>query len=210
MPRRFRVACILCATYGLHKRFVSTDNEKQFCRDYTTSAMAYLRRPIQRKKLEDDPQYRNTFSQCLIPLMDMNCFITYISGSCEHGAGKMIFELIQKAGSVAEQCPASIRIDVIDLLNAFESATEEQIVPALNMNCFMTRTTLHSCGPGAKDIVLQMIIRMGGLEDQCIEPSREDVQELLKILTRDFLCHGFISEKMNISFNSYIYLIFQS
>ncbi|GIX67160.1 uncharacterized protein CEXT_101421 [Caerostris extrusa] len=55
------------------------------------------------------------------------------------------------------------------------------LVPALNMNCFMTRT-LHSCGPGAKDIVLQMIIGMGGLEDQCIGPSREDVQELLKIL----------------------------
>ncbi|GIX97316.1 uncharacterized protein CDAR_427271 [Caerostris darwini] len=56
------------------------------------------------------------------------------------------------------------------------------LVPALNMNCFITRT-LHSCGPGAKDIVLQMIIRMGGLEDQCVGPSREDVQELLKILT---------------------------
>ncbi|GIX97314.1 uncharacterized protein CDAR_427261 [Caerostris darwini] len=109
------------------KRFVSIDNEKELCRDYANNAMAYLRGPIQRKKLddEDDRNYRSKFSQCLFPLLSMNCVITYISGSCEDGAGKMSMELIQKAGSVAEQCPVSIRIDVIDLLKAFESATEE-------------------------------------------------------------------------------------
>ncbi|GIX97302.1 uncharacterized protein CDAR_427201 [Caerostris darwini] len=138
LPRMINTLTEICqedtelhASYVQHmaciKRIISMNNEKQFCRDYTTSAMAYLRGPIQRKKLEDDPDYRYKFSQCLIPLMDMNCFITYISGSCEHGAGKMSIELIQKAGSVAEQCPASIRIDVIDLLNAFESATEEEM-----------------------------------------------------------------------------------
>ncbi|GIY19084.1 uncharacterized protein CEXT_761101 [Caerostris extrusa] len=138
LPRMINTLTEICqedtelhASYVQHmaciKRFVSANNEKQFCRDYTTSAMVYLRGPIQRKKLEDELDYRNKFSQCLVPLLSMNCFVTYISGSCEHGAGKMSIELIQKAGSVAEQCPASIRIDVIDLLKALESATEEQM-----------------------------------------------------------------------------------
>ncbi|GIY13015.1 hypothetical protein CEXT_520261 [Caerostris extrusa] len=48
------------------------------------------------------------------------------SANCESGVVEMVIEIIQKAGSVAEQCPAPIRIDVIDLLNAFESATEEK------------------------------------------------------------------------------------
>ncbi|GIX97306.1 uncharacterized protein CDAR_427221 [Caerostris darwini] len=119
----------LHASYVRHmaciKIFVSSNNKSQICQDYENEVMDYLRGPIQRKQLQDDEEYRYKISQCLVQLLSMNCFITYISDTCGYRAGNMTIEIIQKATSIAEQCPSSIRIDVIDLLNAFESATEE-------------------------------------------------------------------------------------
>ncbi|GIX97304.1 uncharacterized protein CDAR_427211 [Caerostris darwini] len=109
------------------KRFMSTNSDKEICHDYIINVMDYLRGPLQRKQLQDDEEYRYNISRCLFPLMSMNCYITHISSSCEYGAGKMTLELIQRAATLDEQCPASVRIDAIDLLNAFESATEEEV-----------------------------------------------------------------------------------
>ncbi|GIY19088.1 uncharacterized protein CEXT_761131 [Caerostris extrusa] len=153
LPRMINTLTEICqedtelhASYVQHmaciKRFISTNSEREICHHYVNNAFDYLRGPIQESsfkmmrnidiKFPDACKYTFIYDiNCLylvrIPLLSMNCFVTYISGSCEYGAGKMTLELMQKAGSIAEQCPSSIRIDVIDLLNAFESATEEQM-----------------------------------------------------------------------------------
>ncbi|GIY13017.1 uncharacterized protein CEXT_520281 [Caerostris extrusa] len=88
----------------LHKKFVSMNNEKQVCRDYTNNAMDYLRGPMKRKLLQDDTDLVSKYHRCLVG-----------------------YRVDTKAYSIAEQCPASIRIDIIDLLNGLESATEEEI-----------------------------------------------------------------------------------
>ncbi|GIY42058.1 hypothetical protein CEXT_508611 [Caerostris extrusa] len=47
------------------KEFVSMNNEKQVCRDYTDNAMDYLRGPMKRKRLEDDTDLVSKYHQCL-------------------------------------------------------------------------------------------------------------------------------------------------
>ncbi|GIY13007.1 hypothetical protein CEXT_520191 [Caerostris extrusa] len=52
--------------------------------------------PYEEKQLQDDEEYRYKISQCLFPLLSMNCFVTNISGSCGYEAGNMTIELIKK------------------------------------------------------------------------------------------------------------------
>ncbi|GIX97294.1 uncharacterized protein CDAR_427141 [Caerostris darwini] len=138
MPRLISTLTEICqedtelhSTYVEHmsciKEFVSMDKEKQVCRDYTNNAMDYLRGPMKRKQLQDDTDLVSKYSQCLHSLLGMNCYASHFSSDCEFGAAELAIELLEKAASIGKQCPASIRIDIIDLLNGLESATSEEM-----------------------------------------------------------------------------------
>ncbi|GIY42064.1 uncharacterized protein CEXT_508641 [Caerostris extrusa] len=109
------------------KATIEADFRVQSCRDYTKKALEYLDDPIERKNTKNDDNHFFTYSYCLRPLFVINCYATKSLRECGPEAKDLAIELIQKAGSVDEQCPANIRIDILDLLQTLESETQEEM-----------------------------------------------------------------------------------
>ncbi|GIY13331.1 uncharacterized protein CDAR_67161 [Caerostris darwini] len=121
----------LHSTFAQHmsclKEVISTEVEEQSCYDYERKAADYIRIHVERKNTRNDENHVSKYFKCLRPLFDMNCFTTLLFNKCGDGAKDMAIEVIQKGGSVDKQCPEDIRIDILDLLQTLESATQSQM-----------------------------------------------------------------------------------
>ncbi|GBM91068.1 hypothetical protein AVEN_270726-1 [Araneus ventricosus] len=144
MQRLIDVTSQICDENSeLHRNFVpylscvrsamEIDFEHQACRDYTKNAIEFLRSRIEskarmasgdEKKIEE---VRYELMGCLRVLFGMNCFIIQSAKSCDSGVKQPILEIIGKGGSLYYQCPASSRIDVIELLDALKLVTRQKI-----------------------------------------------------------------------------------
>ncbi|GBN20583.1 hypothetical protein AVEN_111539-1 [Araneus ventricosus] len=120
----------------LHENFVldmlcyreafDTNDREQHCRDYTNSALNYIRSRVN-AKLEGRDDERRSFYECLNVLFDMNCFLEKFVEKCSSRAKDTAIKIIEKGGSLEDQCPVSIRIDILELLDALKLVTRKDM-----------------------------------------------------------------------------------
>ncbi|GIY13329.1 uncharacterized protein CDAR_67141 [Caerostris darwini] len=109
------------------KEVMSKEREELSCNAYQSKASDYLRIHVERKNTRNEENHVSKYFQCLRPLFDMNCIVTLLFNKCGVGAKDLAIEVIQKGGSVEKQCPVDIRIDILDLLQTLESATQGEM-----------------------------------------------------------------------------------
>ncbi|GBM91064.1 hypothetical protein AVEN_270723-1 [Araneus ventricosus] len=113
----------------LHSRFVQdmpcfkkvsdAINEDQDCDDF-----GILRASLTNT---DDGSVHSDIYECQRVLSDMNCFLSRFFDQCGRRAKDTAVEIIQKGGSLDDQCPKDVRRNVLHLFNIWEKQTGKQV-----------------------------------------------------------------------------------
>ncbi|KAF8774747.1 hypothetical protein HNY73_017266 [Argiope bruennichi] len=101
------------------------NDRDEICMNYSTNAMNYLR-----SRLDKIRQERGGFSEhsyCLRVLFDLNCFVDQFNRKCSSLAKDTALQLIRKGGSLDDQCPVSIRLDILEFLDDLKVQTKQDI-----------------------------------------------------------------------------------
>ncbi|XP_055949802.1 uncharacterized protein LOC129984059 [Argiope bruennichi] len=110
-----------------YSEIFNTNDKKQYCRDYSDNAFNHIRTHLN-TKLQGRDSENFLYSYCLHVLFDMNCFLEKFTEMCSSLAKDTTIELIEKAGSLDDQCPVSIRIDILELLDSLKLVTGKEVL----------------------------------------------------------------------------------
>ncbi|CAL1297012.1 unnamed protein product [Larinioides sclopetarius] len=75
----------------------------------------------------DDGWVDSDMQYCQRVLSDMNCFLSIFFDQCGRRAVDTAVEIIQKGGTLDDQCPKDIRRDVLHLFNLWKIETGKQV-----------------------------------------------------------------------------------
>ncbi|GBO41098.1 hypothetical protein AVEN_232195-1 [Araneus ventricosus] len=122
LPKRFvqDMACF--------REVTEAENKEQSCTDYSDSVRTHLQSRID-LKLEKMQDYvgRNPIYKCLDVLADMNCYVSKYNDKCGSRAKDTALEIIEKGASLDVQCPEAIRIDMMELVDAWKSISKKGV-----------------------------------------------------------------------------------
>ncbi|GIX97318.1 uncharacterized protein CDAR_427281 [Caerostris darwini] len=103
------------------------DNDSQLCSSLTRNSMRALKDHLESKKASRDEEEIETLYDCLFSSLQANCFLAQVSNKCGNEAKEASLELMDRTGILKDQCPASMRVEIEEMLEILAMGIQEDI-----------------------------------------------------------------------------------
>ncbi|GIX97301.1 hypothetical protein CDAR_427191 [Caerostris darwini] len=103
------------------------EHDAVFCSRVRRNSMRALKDHLEGKESSMDEKELDTLYDCLFTTLKANCFLSQVSNKCGNEAKEASLEVMDRIGTLTDGCPASIRVEIEEMLEILEMGILEDI-----------------------------------------------------------------------------------